>query len=101
MSGGAGGGANVGVSGYAGYIPDDRNRISGDTMNTNVSTAVLSGTYMKEANTGGFNGVLFGSAARLGASETFAKTSIYGLRDLFDSLFGWWGSRGQPKGSCP
>ena len=100
-SGGAGAGANVGLSGYGAYIPGGRENISGTTINTNVSTAIASGTYMEDVNTGDFAGIAFGPAARLGGSETYSKTGAYGLRDAFESLFEWWGNRNAPKGSCP
>jgi RHS repeat-associated protein len=87
ISGGAGGGANVGLSAQLGYVPGPLSNVSGNTKNTNLSCGVGSGTWMADPKTGDFAGLTVGPAGRLGASETNAQTETWGLRGLLDRLF--------------
>ncbi|QBC43323.1 RHS repeat-associated core domain-containing protein [Iodobacter fluviatilis] len=87
ISGGAGGGGNVGLSGQVGYIPGPLSNVSGTTQNTNMSWVIGSGTLMRDPITGKVVGGTIGLAGRLGLSETVSKTGTYGLRGLFDHIF--------------
>ena len=87
ISGGAGGGANVGLSAQLGYVPGPLSNVSGNTQNTNLSCVVGSGTWMTDPKTGNFAGATVGPAGRLGASVTNAQTETWGLRGLLDRLF--------------
>lgn len=81
-SGGYGAGFNVGLGAAVALIPGPTANIAGVTSNTNVSTAVASGTVMRDPVTGKVLGRAIGPAAKLGASQTTSKTGTFGVRDL-------------------
>ncbi|UFU10609.1 hypothetical protein LRM40_02555 [Ideonella dechloratans] len=86
-SGGYGYGISVGLSEQIGLVPGPTSNISGDTKNTNVSTAFLSGTVMRDPKTGKVVGGTAGPAAKLGASQTNSTTGTAGLRGLLGKIF--------------
>jgi RHS repeat-associated protein len=81
VSGGAGGGGNIGLSAQVGVVPGPLSNVSGTTVNYNASAAIGSGTVMTDPNTGEITGATAGLGSRLGGSVTASKTSTYGLRD--------------------
>lgn len=87
VSGGAGGGANVGLSAQAGYVPGALSNASGNTINYNGSAGLGSFTWMTNPETGGFGGASVGPAGRLGGSLTTSRTETWGLRGLLDKIF--------------
>ena len=86
VSGGAGGGGNIGLSAQVGYVRGTLPDVSGTTINYNASAAIGSGTVMTDPNTGAVAGFSIGPAGRLGFSKTISKTSTYGLSDIASYL---------------
>ena len=87
VSGGAGGGVNVGLSLQIGGVAGELSNLAGDTNNTNVSSGIGSGTQYRDAKTGEVLGYSLGPAGRLGLSRTRSHTETYGLRGLLDRIF--------------
>ena len=87
VSGGAGGGVNVGLSLQIGGIQGEISNLAGDTNNTNLSSAIGSGTQYRDAKTNEILGYSIGPAGRLGLSRTRSHTETYGLRGLLDRIF--------------
>jgi RHS repeat-associated protein len=85
-SGGVGAGWNIGVALGLGYVKGEEKDIQGVTYNVNVGVPPVGVSAMYDPD-GKRVGVVFGPAADLGASGTYAETHAIGLRDAFGWLF--------------
>jgi RHS repeat-associated protein len=86
VSGGMGGGYNIGVSSYGGVVFGDASNVNSPFVNINISIGVGSVTIMLDPATGNWSGITFGPAAEVGGSVTYTDTGKTGLRDLINKI---------------
>ena len=82
LTGGAGGGGNVGLSAQLGYITGPLSNVSDPTVNYNASALVGSGTLVTDPTTGNVVGGTIGPAGSIGGSVTYSQSGTYGLSNL-------------------